>query len=131
MIEGLRVAPGFYDALRSGDIVSHLSNCDTCQAEHSAASREGIGCGWLPLVDGAQPMTPEGLPAEVALTTCPGYTTRLPQVIEAGEARMHADKHTLRAWLDDEDPTALMLTALRITEAAHCALLARPRKERS
>jgi hypothetical protein len=122
VIEGLRSAPFLYSALNGKEShnVSHLRDCTTCKATTSALERARIACGWLPLAEGAMPVQFPGLQGDdgkPALTVCPGYTTRLPQVREASEARLHWERGTLRQRVQAE-PTQVLLDALQICEGA-------------
>lgn len=106
--------------------MSYMRDCTTCKASTSAAERSLIACGWLPLAEGATPVQFPGLDGEYdaegayvpALTVCAGYTTRLPQVIEAGRARLHWERGTLRARCDGREPTPILLDALEVSEGA-------------
>jgi hypothetical protein len=54
--------------------------------------RQSIGCGFEPAIPDATPFAPCGR----TTTICPGYSTRLPAVIEIARLRMHWDKGAVR-----------------------------------
>jgi hypothetical protein len=124
IVEGLRCAPFFYSALRDGDEVSHLSNCTECQADRTDEARQSLGCGWLPpSTEKTFVWHPTGLPGE-PLKICAGYTAKLPQVAEAGRARLHWEKGTLAERYDGEGVTPVLMDALEIAEGAFADLIA-------
>jgi hypothetical protein len=53
--------------------------------------RQALGCGFEPSIPGAQPWEPSrsACGTNVEVTTCPGYTTQLPEVFETLRARTH------------------------------------------
>jgi hypothetical protein len=86
----------------------------------SPSTRQALGCGYLPPVDGARAWTHRG--QDVTLLdgldeTCPGYCCKLPEVIEAARARLHWEKGTLRERCGGE-PTDETLHALEELEIA-------------
>jgi hypothetical protein len=86
-------------------------------ADTEPLMRQALGCGWLPRTTlvRIQPFVHQGDRHEY--TTCPGYTTKLPEVKEAAEARMHAKNNMFGAFVRDE-PHENLLTAIRVLEAA-------------
>jgi hypothetical protein len=57
--------------------------------------RQTMGCAFAPIPSASLApyvsiAAPDGCP--IALTTCPGFTTRLPEVIESARARLHWSK---------------------------------------
>jgi hypothetical protein len=104
--------------------VSHLSNCTECQADRSDEARQSLGCGWLPpSKEQTFVWQPSGYDGP-AFKTCPGYTTKLPQVAETGRARMHWGKGTLAERYDGEELTPVLMDALEIAESAFADMLA-------
>jgi hypothetical protein len=87
-------------------------------------TRRYMGCGWERPVDGAKPWSPSNLNGEWKLgreqsdaTTCPGYTTNLPQVIEIARARVHwKEGGGLRDFVDQ--PSELLRQGVEILEGA-------------
>jgi hypothetical protein len=86
------------------------------------SQRLAVGCGYEPP---APPSVrdsvwdpPRGeLGTDVEVTTCPGYTTMLPEVIEAARARSHWEKGQLEAFCGDE-PSEPLVVAVEMFDAA-------------
>jgi len=80
--------------------MSRLSDCGKCMETTNRATRQDMGCGYESRVRTALPWTPhpssEIDPEDV--TTCVGYTSTLPEVIEAVRARAHWSKGSLDAY---------------------------------
>lgn len=83
-------------------------------------------CGWMPperhtgpVVDGVR-RSGVRLRDEVphAPETCPGYTTRLPDVVEGLRAQLWLDKGDLRGRYEDATPTPRLIDALEILAAS-------------
>lgn len=78
--------------------------------------RQTMRCGFLPIYDGGRAWCHVGMDlgddGDGAPTVCPGYTTRLPEVIEASRARLHWSKGSLREYLGDSSPTELLMDAI-------------------
>jgi hypothetical protein len=90
VIEGLRSLPWLQERIRNDrNVVEYLIDCDKCMASTEQAERQAMGCGWEPRDQNARPWTHQGY-TDADPTTCPGYTTKLPEVIEINYARMHA-----------------------------------------
>lgn len=70
----------------------------------SSSVRQSMACGYVPPIDGARAWTGAFEPRTEAEEpkTCAGYTTRLPEVIEA--ARAACWKGDLRAFCGGIDP---------------------------
>lgn len=75
-----------------------LSDCEKCMQTVPQLHRQVLGCGY-------EPPLPAGMPHEVwdhegrdgePFTTCVGYTTKLPEVVEVSRARMHWSHGQLR-----------------------------------
>ena len=91
MIEGVRLLPWLQQATRRDpNGVAHLNDCEACMRERSRDLRQSMRCGYeAPLADLRLSSTwrPDGfsgfddLPGGLA-STCPGYTTHLPEVRE-------------------------------------------------
>lgn len=56
--------------------------------------------------------------AKRPLTTCAGYTTKLPEVMEASRASHWLKRGDLRAFLDDEQPNEHLVDAIDIYDGA-------------
>lgn len=64
-------------------------SCHPCKRRQSARERAGLWCGYLPRSQwiGDGPRLPEGAPeSESCPSICPGYSTTLPEVLEAARA---------------------------------------------
>lgn len=88
--------------------------------------RQSNGCGYeLPVPRPDVWMPPGGELGFKAgakpLTTCAGYSTKLPEVAEASRASYWLKRGDLRAFLDGERPTEHLVDAIDIydTAAAH------------
>jgi hypothetical protein len=132
VIEGLRVLPWFQDASRrEAASLGHLSNCDDCMSTTTSIERQHMGCGFEPMLEVSRPFAPRGVPCKV--TVCPGYSTRLPEVIEVSRAYLHWDKGTMRERFAGAEPTPALLDGLELLQGSVRALesyLATPEKER-
>jgi hypothetical protein len=82
--------------------------CSSCVKEQRRTFRSQMGCGLIPGATSelVANFTPPG--AFVAASVCPGYSTSLPEVIEAARLHRHWEKGTLRDRIDC-DPTPLLL----------------------
>lgn len=77
------------------------NDCDQCMRDYPRQTRQALGCGYEPRIDHAQPWQPEAWKGP-SPTTCPGYTTTLPEVREGIEARHYLDKGSLNLLVKDE-----------------------------
>lgn len=75
------------------------------------------GCGYLPPRDGARPGFGVPLEADVEPTVCPGYSTSLPEVVEAVRFRPSYLKGYLTEHLG-EAPSPALIDAQNILEGA-------------
>lgn len=90
-----------------------MPECGTCRKNNSVSIRQGMGCGFEVRVDGAQPFTPAfWRERDRKTTTCPGFTSTLPEVREALDYYPHFESGTLVDALDGERPTSVFLDAL-------------------
>ena len=64
-------------------------------------SRQYLACAYEPRVEGARAWQHEGYTGP-SPEACPGYTTKLPEVIEASEARFYLHNGSLSLLVDDE-----------------------------
>jgi hypothetical protein len=89
-------------------------------------TRQTYGCGWAPipsarLLPWVKVPTPlkfeptRDRDGKALVEVCPGYLVRLPQVVEAVEARFW--KHDLRTWCDGQ-PTPELMLAVQILEGS-------------
>lgn len=106
MTEGLRALPWLEDARRDEAL---FLRCDFCLENADEAQRRALGCGWLPPHEDAQPWQHRGdkTPStdEIpAYTTCAGYTTRLPDVVDAATAWSWWDKGQLHLLVAEPSP---------------------------
>jgi hypothetical protein len=131
VIEGLRQVPWLHEALRRGHSIEHLTDCDKCKMNNDEQSRQAMGCGWEPRSELVQirPWSPssfignEGwrltqLKDHEEPSTCIGYTSILPEVIEVQRARLHwKEGGGLRDFCDDT-PTDSLRLAVECLEGA-------------
>ena len=119
MIEGLRVLPAYQDACNAeAPIVPGAKGCEECKRTVTVERRQDLACGWEPAKPGARPWTPPGIDRRGGrLSTCPGYTTRLPVVAEATNAYPQWELGTLTEYLDGEPPDAVILDCLKALRA--------------
>lgn len=64
-------------------------------------TRQYIGCAYEPRVEGARAWQHQGYNGPEP-QTCPGYTTKLPEVSEVVEARFYLHKGSLQLLVRDE-----------------------------
>lgn len=95
MIEGLRALPWFKEFSRRKQLA--IDDCRACKENVSELQRQSLGCGYLPRTDRVslqvwQPPSHSGRCGYSGppLTTCAGYTTNLPEILEATIARASA-----------------------------------------
>jgi hypothetical protein len=114
VIEGSRALPWLQRQLREDrSTVEYLTDCEKCMRDTPQEIRQALGCGWesrSELVNIA-PWRHRG--DSGAYTTCPGYTTKLPEVGEIAAARLHARLNLFR-----DNPSELLLQGITILEAA-------------
>lgn len=95
------------------------SDCDKCMQRNDLNTRQLMGCGYE---------QPHEMPDLVvtwmhvgmrgaAPDTCPGYATRLPEVVEASWARSFFEKGSLAQWTD-EPVTELTREAIKVLSVA-------------
>lgn len=124
-MEGLRLVPALEEAKRRGQ-VGFPSSCKDCQKQLSAEQRVLLGCAWEPEPTDPNfrayisPWTGCGVESRPATddapafpSVCPGYTTTLPEVIEAVRARVHWDKGELTQFVHGQASDSL-LTGIEI-----------------
>lgn len=110
MIEGIRALPWIEEA-RSKDGQSDLLTCDKCMQFNSEQIRRVMRCGFIPEGDHVKGMfwQPEGHD----LTVCAGYTTSLPEVVDAIANYDHYETGNLHyACGGDPQPVLLQAVAL-------------------
>ncbi len=88
--------------------------------------RQSMGCGFeppapasLPRIPWEPPRSQCGFQGEV--TVCPGYTTKLPEVMEIDRMRCHWKVGALRDACDGEQPHEHTLLALEILDSQYNA----------
>jgi hypothetical protein len=121
-VEGLRLLPWTQELNRRSP--GWLPNCEDCMRTRTQESRQMIGCGY-------EPPPPENKRPYLSLwnggslpnypgpksTVCPGYSTNLPETIEAARARLHWSKGELSAFTRGEPSEALVI-GIEILEGA-------------
>ena len=117
MIEGLRVAPHYFDARNKGAVVR---SCEDCKATTDVTTRQHMGCGYEARIADAQPWSPRGWAdrGTARPEVCPGYTTSLPAVGEFFAAHPQWKAGTLSDYLDGERPTSPALDCLAVLDSA-------------
>jgi hypothetical protein len=80
--------------------------------------RQFLGCGYAPPPKAGTPVDPWSAPRGDRATVCPGYTTKLPEVIEAARARFHWEKGALGMFCEGELPTELLMRSIEILASA-------------
>lgn len=85
-------------------------------ARNTSEVRQYMGCGYEPQAAYARPWMHRGYTDETP-TTCPGYTTKLPEVIEINRARLHWKQGELRDHCGGE-PTEQIYRGIEILEGA-------------
>lgn len=134
MIEGLRLAPWFYEAQRR-EACAVPSTCSACMQTFSSSKRQALGCAYERAVPWATPWTPVAMNASyrgTMPTVCPGYTTNLPEVVEAVRARVHWSKGSLTTFTKGEPPSDALIYAIEIVEGGFNevqAWVAKPSKD--
>lgn len=114
MIEGLRVAPAYFDARHEGKV---QKSCQECKRTVNATARQHMGCGYEPAIAGAVPWSPPAWRDRGLRTTvCPGYTTALPATMECFDAYPQWEARTLTEYLG-EPPTDAALAAMAALKA--------------
>lgn len=97
------ILPWFAEAVnRNPDAMEQLTSCEKCMQSTTRQERQFMGCGYEPPNPdvAAQPWDHEGRGGQ-PLTTCPGYTVKLPVVTEVSRLRLHWSKGALGSVLDD------------------------------
>jgi hypothetical protein len=131
VIEGLRVHPHYQDARRDG-ILRFGPTCEECMQRNHVTVRQQLACGFEPRIEGAEPWHPlYWLRHGLELTTCAGYTTQLPEVVEVVEAYPHWEAGTLTDYLDGERAPAGFLRALVMRKAGLNEHMDAKREERT
>ncbi len=124
MIEALRVLPWSHEAQRRknyGDPNSgYLVDCNRCRENTKREMREGVGCPYERPNPHARPWQPSNLDSMHSgeFTICPGYTTRLPEVIEVARARLHWSKGSLLTFCGGEQPSEMLNVCIEILEGS-------------
>lgn len=112
MIEGLRVAPAYFDARREGVVPK---SCQECKSTQTMVTRQYMRCGYESAV--GDPSAQSWSPPYMRTTVCPGYTTALPAVAEVLDVHAHWKAGYLTESLDGEAPTKAVLDCLSALEA--------------
>jgi hypothetical protein len=114
IVEGLRALP-WLQAARDEPGQHELLNCMTCRKNNDPNLRRAMGCGWLPPSATPAGFVWSGPGGHLDLATCPGYTTRLPDVLDVAGAYWWADRGALAERVGRRPPAALVrgIDALR------------------
>lgn len=127
MIEGARLLPFIQEAERRDSL--NIPPCGKCMQSQSAQTRQTWGCAYEPPPNEnvrrlVQIPAPSGCKQRGATadepafpSVCPGYTTRLPEVIEIARARLHWSKGAITAFCNGQ-PRSALLVGIEILEGA-------------
>lgn len=105
MIEGLRVAPAYFDARADNDVPK---SCEECRERTNVQMRQDMGCGYEKAIDAPGSVWS---PPYMQPTVCPGYTTSLVPVRECLAAYVQWEQRTLTEYLG-APPSEVALTYL-------------------
>jgi hypothetical protein len=132
VIQGLRVFPAYQDAASTGSVIGS-KGCEECKRTQMATTRQALRCVYEPAMPGAQSWAPKSwVERGIETTACPGYSARLPAVLEIVEEHQQWKHGTLSAALDGEQPTRGALQCFKVLEAGineHRADLMRERSK--
>lgn len=96
-----------------------LGDCNRCQKLFPVDARVEMGCGWLPAR--AEP-PPDGVWSPAAAgpkaTTCAGYTTALPDVLDIATAHLHWDRGELGSALGELRPSVTLRDGIELFRAS-------------
>jgi hypothetical protein len=131
VIEGLRVLPGYQDALADFK-ATNMGDCDTCMKHHTPERRQLMRCGRLPRSTGrSSAWVPPYLRDDLTtLETCPTYTTTLAEVEEVRQV-YPAFKAGYAAELLGEVPTPETIAGCVVLDNAVNAKSAHEARERA
>lgn len=142
MIEGLRLLPWLQQAARSNaTAVSIYTDCEACMNVRPAYVRQTMRCGYEPALADARlsstwwPSGFSGFPQEDGTpgvaSTCPGYTTKLPEVVEASRLHWWWGKGQLRDRVEDGVVNDRVIQVVEIIGAEVAAVEAHEMDERA
>jgi hypothetical protein len=121
----MRQLPWFQEAVRRNDTgASNLTDCDRCMQTTTQLRRQLIRCGYEPpltrirLPEPLRPWSHSADPHASTYTTCPGYTTKLPEVVEASHAHAHWNKHDIRIATGGDEPNRALVMAVEVVAGA-------------
>ncbi len=124
MIEGTRALPWLQET-RSNGTDPMAFDCTTCMQQTDENLRAHMHCGWIVEsrhVGDYAPQPHAGYPHND--TTCPGYTTALPDVIGIATAYMHWDKGDVRLATAGAEPSQALadglITLAQAVNALNC-----------
>lgn len=135
----MRLLPWFQEAAqRDPTSIGTMANCEKCMQSTTLQIRQGRVCGYEPPApahlyvmpwqppDGEQGFdygdpSREHPHGDRAPTTCPGYTTRLPEVIEAARARIHWKNGELYSFCGGR-PTETLKFGIEVVDGAYSAV---------
>jgi hypothetical protein len=98
-----------------------LNDCSACRRVNSRLVRQTLACGYEPEPPPNIPVLAWTFGWSEKPTVCPGFTTNLPEVVEASRARLHWNKGQLAMRFGGE-PTEALLLSIEVLEieAARC-----------
>lgn len=109
--------PWFHEMSRRGSL--GIADCGACMQSRSTKERQALGCGYSPPGGVVMPWQPPGGRVGyqgAPLTACAGYTTNLPEVVEASVAYRHWKHGALDRWIGKDEPDDALLDSLLVIE---------------
>lgn len=93
-------------------------SCDDCHKQNPRGVRQAWMCPYeTPNASCRTPVIPPAYSGQ-PLTVCPGYTTSLPETIEAARGWRHWDRADIRAFTGGEWPTTALTLAIETFDDA-------------
>ena len=123
MIEGLRLLAWFQEFIHRQTTPPLIADCGKCMKATTQINRQGRGCGHEPDAPPGVAVTPWQPPLSKlgykhgSATACAGYTTRLPEVIEAARAHAHWSKGQLDHFLGGDRANENLIAYIEILDA--------------
>lgn len=87
--------------------------CESCKRRMSRAERATLACGFVDSIEWVKGMRPYP-----DATVCPGYSTRLPEVVETSRALLWARRGELRLFFEPHQVTPLAKDCIDLLDSA-------------
>jgi hypothetical protein len=120
VIEGVALLPWFQAAAHSAPLtLGNKVDCMKCKASHDQTTRQSWGCGYE-VANPAVPVVPWDHVGRTGPrpSTCAGYTTNLPEVIEVARLFRHWSKGSIDSALRGDEFHEHTQQAIEIFEGA-------------